>query len=123
LKKSPVLSKRSVIVEVLDRCAGGGPGVRGLLHQNAAVNAILVSGSNLSLVLAGNAIAVGHGYQRPIYTTFELARAQNLLSRVFEAGHHASKKAKANSRSLTAVRKERDRVRDDSAEARTKMPR
>ena len=64
------LPERSVVIEVLYSCSGGGPRMRGLLHRNMAIYASFVSGSNLSLILVGNTVGVGHGLRRPVCTTF-----------------------------------------------------
>jgi len=55
------LVERSVIIEVLYGCFRGAPRTRGLLHQNMAIYAFLVSCSNLLLILVRNAVCVGHG--------------------------------------------------------------
>ena len=46
---------------MLYSCSGGAHRARGLLHQNTAIYASLISCSNLSLILLRNTVCVGHG--------------------------------------------------------------
>jgi hypothetical protein len=53
--------ERPVIIEVLYGCSGGGHRMRALFHHNMAIRASFISCSNLSLILLGNTVCVGHG--------------------------------------------------------------